>query len=170
VTLKVLLGKDVRPCIPFRSFYDKFHRILHVGKGRKIVPGQKIHASVAFKERLYNPRAQAISSMPKIEWQSLVGTGKINDISWAQKWEEQLEMDIFDRSLVQEIVEELKQNGIKSKDLERSVDRLRFTALISKYWVPPGSTRTLTCRKRRWCQSNRRTRPSGDRQASQNWQ
>jgi hypothetical protein len=143
MTLKVLLGKDVRPCIPFHSFYDKFHSNLHFGKGRKIVPGQQIHASVAFKESRYNPRAQVISSISKIKWESLVGTGKINDISWTRKWEGQLEMDIFDRSLVQEIVEELKQNGIKSNGLELSVDRLRFTALFSKYWVSPGSTRTL---------------------------
>jgi hypothetical protein len=144
MTLKALLGKDVRPCIPFRSFYDKFHRIYHRGKGRKIVSGQKIHASVAFKENHYNPRAQAISSMPKIKWESLVGTGKINDICWTQKWEGQLEMDIFDRSLVQNIVEELKQNGIKSNGLELSLERLRFTALFSKHWASPGSTRTLT--------------------------
>jgi hypothetical protein len=133
VTLKVLLGKDVRPCIPFRSFYDKFHSNFHFGKGRQIVHGQQIHASVAFKESGYIPRAQATSSIPKIQWESLVGTGKINDIFWTRKWQGQLEMDIFDRSLVCEIVEDLKHNGIKSNGLELSVDRLRFTALISKY-------------------------------------
>jgi hypothetical protein len=103
-----------------------------MGKGRKIIVGQKIHASVAFKE-CYKPRAQAKSPQGKINWESLVGSGKTDDISWTQQWEEHLEMDVFDHSIVRPILEKLRDVNRSAEDIRRWLHRLRFMALSGEY-------------------------------------
>ncbi|KAJ7140600.1 hypothetical protein C8R44DRAFT_846729 [Mycena epipterygia] len=73
----------------------------HNGKGRVIVKDQLVHASVAFKDENYKPRASFSSS--KLTWNSLVGRGNLQDIGWAQEWQPHLEMDLFDPALAGEI-------------------------------------------------------------------
>jgi hypothetical protein len=105
-----------------------------MGKGRKILLGQKIHASVAFKECLcYKPLAQAKSPQGKIDWELLVGSGKTDDISWTQQWEEYLEMDVFDHSTVRPILEKLRDVNQPAENLRRVLHRLRFMALSGGY-------------------------------------
>ncbi|KAJ7140642.1 hypothetical protein C8R44DRAFT_974480, partial [Mycena epipterygia] len=70
----------------------------HRGKGRVIMKDQLVHASVAFKDWTYKPRA-AFSYIP---WRFLVGQGNLQDIRWAQEWRQFLEMDLFDPSLARE--------------------------------------------------------------------
>lgn len=75
----------------WRSPPDRPHR----RNGRKIVPGQKIHASVAFcpKDSRYQPWA----ILPKDKkWENLVSCGDKTDMRWAREWKDLLEMDFFD--------------------------------------------------------------------------
>jgi hypothetical protein len=69
------------------------------------VAGQLIHASVAFKDNSYMPRASFSEAFSDHEspWDSLVGQGKVDDIGWAQSWQTRLEMDLFDPSLAGDI-------------------------------------------------------------------
>jgi len=78
---------------------------LHRGQGRKIQPGQKVHASVAYCDSSYNPKA----SLPAVEnssrtWKDLVGkavkeegSGWIGgiDLQWMMGWEDLVEIDMF---------------------------------------------------------------------------
>ena len=106
----------------------------HIGKGRKIAVGQKIHASVAFQKRsCYTPHAQAKSPQEKIIWDSLVGSGNTEDTSWTQHWEECLEMDLFNHSFVRPILEQLQNKSASLEDLKRWLHRLRFMALSGEY-------------------------------------
>ncbi|KAJ6564867.1 hypothetical protein DFH09DRAFT_894391, partial [Mycena vulgaris] len=73
----------------------------HNGTGRVILPGQLIHASVAFKGKTYEPRASISNSL--FTWESLIDKGSLSDIGWAQAWESHLEMDLFDPSLAGDI-------------------------------------------------------------------
>ncbi|KAJ6528316.1 hypothetical protein DFH09DRAFT_935278, partial [Mycena vulgaris] len=81
----------------------------HLGKGRVIVEGQLVHASVAFKNKDYRPRARILNS--SLSWGSLVDHGNRDDISWADEWQPRLEMDLFDSS----VAEELGRNFVAAK-------------------------------------------------------
>ncbi|KAF7980227.1 hypothetical protein HWV62_39345 [Athelia sp. TMB] len=79
----------------------------HFGKSRAIYPGQKIHASVAFKNTRYRPEAEfyptpgARKKFPKLpveypDWHRLVGEGPDGAFRNAEDWIPRLEMDLFD--------------------------------------------------------------------------
>jgi len=107
----------------------------HRGKGRKIVAGQKIHASVAFKPSCYKPLAQAKSPQGKIDWELLVGSGKTDDISWTQQWEEYLEMDVFDHSTVRPILEKLRDVNQPAENLRWVLHRLLTAIAFRNVWT-----------------------------------
>ncbi|KAJ7140659.1 hypothetical protein C8R44DRAFT_726392 [Mycena epipterygia] len=65
----------------------------HRGKGRVVMGGQLVHASVAFKDETYEPRASfshplrdAVRHHFGLAWNSPVGQGNLQDIQWAQSW------------------------------------------------------------------------------------
>ncbi|KAF7441271.1 hypothetical protein PC9H_001620 [Pleurotus ostreatus] len=79
----------------------------HAGQGRIIKPGQKIHASVAFCEDPYRPKAILPPNATR-GWDALVGRGKRSDLQWTQGWEDLLEMDIFNQSTASQCLDTLK--------------------------------------------------------------
>ncbi|KAF4604337.1 hypothetical protein EYR40_001516 [Pleurotus pulmonarius] len=79
----------------------------HAGQGRIIKPGQKIHASVAFCEDPYRPKAILPPNATR-GWDALVGRGKRSDLQWTQGWEHLLEMDIFNQSTASQCLDTLK--------------------------------------------------------------
>ena len=79
---------------------------LHRGRGRKIQPGQRIHASVAFCKTLYEPKA-LFSDKGKEAWCNLIGRGNKSNLKWTHGWEDRLEMDIFDNKSAEITIEQL---------------------------------------------------------------
>ena len=77
----------------------------HKGRGRKIKPGQKVHSSIAFCKGSYQPKAILPQERRLSE---LVGKGKLSHREWVKGWEDLIEMDIFDLSLMSNIIEMLK--------------------------------------------------------------
>ncbi|KAJ6596221.1 hypothetical protein DFH09DRAFT_1024082, partial [Mycena vulgaris] len=106
-------------------------RAPHLGAGRTIVPGQRIHASVAFKKPEYHPRATFRES-GGIPWESFVGKDiDTGDFEWANEWRNLIEMDLFDASFTVEAVQNLKslwERGDSSKE-KYWIKRLSFIAL-----------------------------------------
>lgn len=72
-----------------------------------IQPGQKIHASIAFCKPTYLPKACLLGNDPTRDWASLVNSGGRGRIDWAKKWEDMLEMDIFDHDAANNVVNKL---------------------------------------------------------------
>ncbi|KAF8489057.1 hypothetical protein JB92DRAFT_3148147 [Gautieria morchelliformis] len=70
---------------------------MHKGNGRKIKPGQKIHASVAFCPTSHCPKAKLCPESSVKAWADIVGRGH-----------HVLELDIFDDTTVNEVVQRLK--------------------------------------------------------------
>ena len=90
------------------SWSHSFSVSLHRGHGRKIQPGQKIHASVAFCEESYKPKARFSDKFKgKVVWRNLVGQGNKSDLKWTRGWEDRLEMDIFDASAAETTIQRL---------------------------------------------------------------
>ena len=77
----------------------------HKGRGRKIKSGQKVHSSVAFRDESYRPRAILPERRSLYE---LVGKGSQAHREWVKGWEDLIEMDIFDLSLMTNVIETLK--------------------------------------------------------------
>lgn len=77
----------------------------HKGQGRIIKPGQKVHSSVAFCDERYHPRAILPDQGCLYE---LVGKGSRSNREWVKGWEDLIEMDIFDLSLMSNVIETLK--------------------------------------------------------------
>jgi hypothetical protein len=77
----------------------------HKGQGRIIKPGQKVHSSVAFCDERYHPRAILPDQRCLDE---LLGKGSRSNREWAKGWEYLIEMDIFDLSLMSNVIETLK--------------------------------------------------------------
>lgn len=82
------------------------HIRLHCGQGRKILPDQKVHISVAFcDKRSYTPKAKLHASSNQ-KWDDLVGSGSTED-SWTKVWGELLEMDNFDLATAEQCVKKI---------------------------------------------------------------
>ena len=77
----------------------------HKGRGRKIKSGQKVHSSVAFCDHSYHPKAILLEKRCLYE---LVGKGSRSNREWVKGWEDLIEMDIFDLSLMSNVIETLK--------------------------------------------------------------
>jgi hypothetical protein len=94
---------------------------LHRGKGRKIQPGQKIHASVAFSPSKYRPKAVLPKDGSPSNWEGLIQLNGDRQFNYPEEWEGWLEMDIFDPTTAQTVINNLE---ISSVDLLTSVHRL----------------------------------------------
>jgi hypothetical protein len=95
---------------------------LHRGKGRKIKPGQKIHASVAFSPSEYRPKAVLPKDGPPSNWESLITLNGDTQFNYPKDWEPWLEMDIFDLTTAQTVIDNLESSS--SVPLRTSVHRL----------------------------------------------
>jgi hypothetical protein len=78
---------------------------LHRGRRRKIKPGQKVHSSVAFCDESYHPSAILPDEGCLYD---LVGKRSRSNREWMKGWEYLIEMDIFDLSLMSNVIETLK--------------------------------------------------------------
>ena len=109
---------------PEMMFYLSKIVSFHKGQGRKIKPGQKVHSSVAFCDERYHPSAILPDQGCLYE---LVGKGSRSNTEWVKGWEDLIEMDIFDLSLMSDVVEKLK-SGTKGGS---SMWVYRLTAMTS---------------------------------------
>ena len=103
---------------PVENFSLKiFFCRLHLGKGRRIQPGQKVHASVAFSRGKYTPKAVFPKGSHSPRWEDLIKSDspevterlEMNDTSG---WTDWLEMDIFDESAASTVVDNLERSSI----------------------------------------------------------
>lgn len=79
----------------------------HIGKGRAILPSQKIHFSVAFKDRSYKPRAILDHIGKKYKWETLVGLKETDEVPPNDDWKQLLELDLFDSDVADKMMEQL---------------------------------------------------------------
>lgn len=89
----------------------------HLGRGRQIQPGQKVHASVAFSRGKYTPKAVFPKGSHSPGWKDLIKSDspEVTDrfeLSDTSGWTEWLEMDIFDESAASTVVENLEKPSI----------------------------------------------------------
>ena len=96
-----------------------------------IKPGQKIHASVAFIED-YKPKANFAEGMTKKTWNDILRKGKQDQISWTEKIQDILEMDLFDHSNVKTIIDKLELD-MEDSQLIRRLEFLASTRTCSLY-------------------------------------
>ncbi|KAJ7458633.1 hypothetical protein B0H11DRAFT_1737709, partial [Mycena galericulata] len=106
-------GWKALECLPLTRLSFKtakeVTRAPHLGAGRIIVPGQRIHLSVALKSKDYRPRAKFLQDAG-IEWDSFIGKDLgTGDFSWALLLENEIEMDLFDASFTIEAIKNLKE-------------------------------------------------------------
>jgi hypothetical protein len=99
---------------PLRLNELTLNRSPHLSKPRVIKPGQKIHASVAFIKN-YAP----IAILRIGNWRDILGKGSRSEISWADGLRDILELDLFDLSNTQALIEDAPHDNT-------SLDRLRF--------------------------------------------
>ncbi|KAF8493851.1 hypothetical protein JB92DRAFT_1160898 [Gautieria morchelliformis] len=104
---------------------------MHKGHGRKIKPGQKIHASVAFCPASYCPKAKLSPESSVKEWTNLVGEGDREWWGWADIFKDVLELDIFDDTTVKEVIQRLKTGP----DTEKGVWLHRLLVMSWSWWV-----------------------------------
>ncbi|KAJ7476102.1 hypothetical protein FB451DRAFT_1034201 [Mycena latifolia] len=133
----------------------------HNGRGRVILPGQVVHASVAFKGRdknvksnngkvedqklkkdkdeggklKYTPKASLLNS--DLEWKDLVGKGKEDDISWAATWHLRLDLDLFDSSTARDVGQRLV--NAKDEKINHYLKRIPLLTLTGKILVSSSS-------------------------------
>ena len=115
------------------------HRQWHLQKGRVIVEGQKIHVSLAFKDKPYEPAAQAQDPSLELDLGSLVGQASSDSEGWelVTKWNQnhkvKLEMDAFDLSQVKTLLENLSKDfETRNNNVVAHLNRLRFIATSGK--------------------------------------
>ena len=107
----------------------------HRGKGRAILPGQKIHASLAFKAKDYTPKASFIDDHSDLKWEELIGEG----LSWnfrgsgLANWEQHLEMDLFDYASGANAVATLADRNLTPEDIVHILRRITFIAVTGKH-------------------------------------
>ncbi|KAF8507498.1 hypothetical protein JB92DRAFT_3121813 [Gautieria morchelliformis] len=80
----------------------------HKGHGRKMQPGQRIHASVAFCPISYCPKAKLSPEGSVKAWTSLVGWGRRRWREWTHDFKDVVELDFFDDITVTEVIQRLK--------------------------------------------------------------
>jgi hypothetical protein len=106
----------------------------HIGKGRAILPGQKIHASVAFRQR-YTPRATFVDNESNLSWDGLVGTGTDWNFSPSLpgKWADFLEMDIYDYISGPYAITRLSDPDLSQTDVLHILTRLQFMVTSGQF-------------------------------------
>jgi len=101
-----------------------------LGGVRKIKPGQKVHASVAFIHGNYKPKATLRRSGAEIEWERILGKGNKDNVDWADGLQHLLEMDLFDYSNGAAITVGLAKNEIHNTFF---TGRLQFMASFGAF-------------------------------------
>ncbi|KZP03421.1 hypothetical protein FIBSPDRAFT_1055297 [Athelia psychrophila] len=104
-------------------------RVPHQGRGRAIYPGQKIHASVTFMDRSYEPKA-AFKHAPTLDWAHVVGHGASGHFLRHADWTDRLELDLFDLNAAPEWTDILRRNDIFSGTALRILTRLDFMSSL----------------------------------------
>lgn len=102
----------------------------HLGRGRKIQPGQKIHASVAFCPKGYRPKAVLPPNERTKDWKDLIKFNGEKVFKCPNNWENIVEMDIFDASTVEMLIRYLENPSI---DPVVSIYRLSMIALSGEF-------------------------------------
>jgi hypothetical protein len=93
----------------FHVFYELTIIIRpHMGRGRKIVPGQKIHASVLLKPH-YRPKAKLCS--PDDTWPTCVDFNDPCELEKLTDLDDKWEKDHFDPAMATFLVDKLRQPG-----------------------------------------------------------
>ena len=85
---------------------------LHRGRGRKIQPGQKIHASVAFSPSEYRPKAKLPKRGSPPNWEGLIQLNGDTQFKYPKDWENWLDMDIFDLTTAQTVISNLESSSV----------------------------------------------------------
>jgi hypothetical protein len=93
---------------PSRILID-YVRWPHMGKGRVIKPGQKIHASVAFIQS-YEPRATFSDDVEGGSWLRILTQGRRDSIEWANEIKDLLELDLFDHTRLKILLDGIEKN------------------------------------------------------------
>ena len=94
---------------------------LHRGKGRKIQPGQKIHASVAFSTWEYRPKAILPKGRSPLDWKDLIRLDGDSPFKYPSAWMRWLDMDMYDLTTAWTVITNLESSSV---DLLTSVHRL----------------------------------------------
>ena len=87
---------------------------LHLGKGRQIQPGQKVHASVSFSKK-YTPKAVFPKGLDSPKWDDLIRSDNVTErveLDDTSSWMGWLELDIFDESVASTVVVNLEKSSI----------------------------------------------------------
>ena len=109
---------------------------LHNGRGRAIYPGQKIHASVAFMDQHYKPKA-TFKHAPTLDWTYIVGHGASGHFMRYPEWNERLDLDLFDVNAGQEWMTTLRRNEICAGGALRLLIRLDFISSLRTWRSHP---------------------------------
>ncbi|KAI9455298.1 hypothetical protein F5148DRAFT_1226410 [Russula earlei] len=111
---------------PFKriSYRDKDSTtwLPHLGQGRTIMPGQKIHASVAFIQN-YQPKAKFSVDVEGGDWIRILGTGRQDSFDWTDPIRDLMELDLFNPASVKRLVASIIRNRSIS-----DIERLHFWA------------------------------------------
>ena len=92
----------------------------HLGKGRPIKPGQKVHTSVAFSKKYnpkkkYTPKAVFPEGPDSPKWDHLIRSDSVTEhvmLNYTSSWMGWLELDIFDVSVASTVVDNLEKSWI----------------------------------------------------------
>jgi hypothetical protein len=86
-----------------------------------------IHASVAFKQANYTPRARCLKGK---SWEDIIGRGRNEDIDWARYLTDILEMDLFDHSEAGSLIARLRSwREVDEGNVQVFLERLSLFAL-----------------------------------------
>ena len=90
---------------------------MHLGRGRQIQPGQKVHASVAFSRDKYIPKAVFPKGSYSPRWEDLINPDNLEstdplELSKTPRWRDWLETDMFDVSAASTVVDNLEKSSI----------------------------------------------------------
>ena len=91
-----------------------------------IKPGQKVHSSIAFCDESYHPKAILPEGRRLYD---LVGRGSRSNTEWVKGWKDLIEMDVFDLSLMSNVIEMLKSG----KGNASSVSYLKAMTSTGRY-------------------------------------
>ena len=105
------------------------------GRGRVILPGQKIHASVAFRLQDYRPQATFADNQSNFDWGQLVGKGPSWHLSPSlpENWANILEMDVFDYISGPYAITKLSDPDLRQADVLCIITRLQFMVMSGKF-------------------------------------
>ena len=104
----------------------------HLGGERTIVPGQKLHASLAFKPKEYVPQASFSNEIAGGSWNDLIGEGSMDNLNWADSWGTLLELDLFDyEGTIDDAAKKLGE--VVHESHSHIFHRLAFVALSSMF-------------------------------------